>query len=199
MYRTKRSVRLVLATAWLSSLALANGAVAQETGAESFEITPSRGSDVSGTATLKDVEGGAEVAVNVEGLPEGGGEYVHHVHEGATCEEDKGGDGGPIEFPLNEIAAGGDGTGSATSVVEGLTLSQLLDGGKERFVNFHPKPPEGAGLSPGIACTTLAPTATSSPLPESGGIRPTAALSGAAILVAGAAAIGALVLRRRST
>ena len=198
VYRIKRSVGLVLATAWLSSAALANGAAAQETGAESLEITPSRGSEVSGTATLKDVEGGVEVAVDVEGLPEGGGEYVHHVHEGATCEEDKVGDGGPIEFPLDEIAAGDDGTGSATSVVEGLTLSELLDGGKERFVNFHPKPPEGASLSSGIACTTLAPTAGSSDLPESGGVRPAVALSGAVTLVAGATAIGALVLRRRN-
>lgn len=198
MYRTRRCVGLVLATAWLVSLALANGAAAQETGAESFEITPSRGSDVSGTATLKDVEGGVEVMVNVKGLPKGGGEYVHHVHEGATCEEDKVNRGGPIEFPLNEIAAGDDGTGSATSVVEGLTLSQLLNGGKERFINFHPKPPEGASLSPGIACTTLAPNASSSALPKSGGVRPAAVLFGAAFLVAGSAAFGALVLRRRN-
>ena len=167
VYRTKRSIGLVLATAWLVSLALANGAAAQETGAKSFEITPSRYSGVSGIATLRDVEGGVEVTVNVEGLLWGVGDYTHHIHEGATCEDDKVGRGGPVEFPLGELTASLNGTASATSVVEGTTLAQLLNGGKERFLNFHPAPPEGS-VSQGVACTTLAPLASSSVLPDSG-------------------------------
>jgi hypothetical protein len=189
---------LVLGTAFLVSLALGNGAAAQETEAKSFELTPSRASGVSGTATLKDVEGGVEVTVNVEGL-KGGGEYVHHIHEGATCEEDKVDKGGPVEFPLEEAVANDDGTASATSLVKDIALAQLLDGGKERYINFHPAPPEGGSVPPGITCTTLDPTAGRSVLPTSGGVRPEAALFGTAILAVVCATIGAFVLRRRST
>ena len=169
MHRAKRSIGLVLGTAFLMSLALGNGAAAQETEAKSFELTPSRDSGVSGTATLKDVEGGAEVTVNVEGL-KGGGEYVHHIHEGATCEEDKIDEGGPVEFPLEEVVANHEGTATATSVVKDITLAELLGGDKERYINFHPAPPqEGQPVPPGITCTTLDLTAGRSVLPESGG------------------------------
>ena len=180
------------------SLALGNGAAAQETGATSFELTPSRGSDASGTATLTETDGGVEVTVNVEGL-EAGREYVHHIHEGATCEEDKVDKGGPVEFPLEEAVANDDGTASATSLVKDIALSQLLDGGKERYINFHPAPPEGGSVPPGITCTTLDPTAGRSILPTSGGVRPEAALFGTTILAVVCATIGAFVLRRRST
>lgn len=196
--RTKRSIGgLALGTAFLVSLALGNGAVAQE-GAEalSFELTPSRDSGASGTATLKDTPGGVEVSVNVEGL-KGGEGYVHHIHEGATCEEDKVDRGGPVEFPLNPVEANDDGTASVTSVVSDTTLDQLLDGSKERYVNFHPAPPEGASVPPGIACTTFDTAAGRAVLPESGGPRPVVLLSIGAILVAGAT-VGALVLRRRN-
>jgi hypothetical protein len=145
-------------------LALGNVAAAQETEPTRFELTPSRDSGVSGSATLKDMGADVEVTVNVEGLPQGGGEYVHHIHEGATCEGDKVDQGGPVEFPLNKVVADDDGTASATSIVKDITLIQLLDGGKERYINFHPAPPEGAAVPPGITCTTLRP------LPESGGI-----------------------------
>ncbi len=190
MHRAKRSIGLVLGTAFLMSLALGNGAAAQETEAKSFELTPSRDSGVSGTATLKDVEGGAEVTVNVEGL-EGGGEYVHHIHEGATCEEDKIDEGGPVEFPLEEVVANHEGTATATSVVKDITLAELLGGGKERYINFHPAPPqEGQPVPPGITCTTLDLTAGRSVLPESGGP--------SLVLLAGALLIGSgLILRSR--
>ena len=190
MHRAKRSIGLVLGTAWLVSLALGNGAAAQETGATSFELTPSRGSDASGTATLTETEGGVEVTVNVEGL-EVGREYVHHIHEGATCEGDKVDKGGPVEFPLNPVTANDRGTASMTSSVENVTLAQLLDVDKERYINFHPAPPEGQPVPPGITCTTLGP------LPESGGVRPAASLFGVLILVT-CASVGALVLRRRN-
>ena len=197
MYRAKRSIGLVLGTAFLVSLALGNGAAAQEAETKGYELTPSRDSGVSGTATLKDAEGGVEVTVNVEGL-EGRGEYVHHIHEGATCEEDKVDKGGPVEFPLEEVVANDDGIASATSLVKDITLAQLLDGGKERYINFHPAPPEGGSVPPGITCTTLDPTTGRLVLPASGGVRPMTALFGTATLVVACATIGAFVLRRRS-
>lgn len=171
MYLAKRSIiGLVVVTALLVALSLGNGVAAQEESeTRNFELTPSRDSGVSGTATLKDVEGGVEVRVNVVGL-EGREEYVHHIHEGATCEEDKVGEGGPVEFPLNEVVANDDGTATATSVVKDITLAELLGGGKERYINFHPAPTqEGQPVPPGITCTTLDLTAGISRLPESGG------------------------------
>ena len=196
VHGTKLSTWLVLGTAFMVSLALGNGAAAQEeAGALSFEMTPSRDSGVSGTAALTDVSGGVEVTVSVEGL-EGAREYVHHVHEGATCEEDKVDQGGPVEFPLNPVTADEDGTASVTSIVDDTTVDGLLDGSKERYINFHPAPPEGASVPPGIACTTLDATAGRPTLPASGGTNPTVLLSAGAILVA-CATTTALVLRRR--
>ncbi len=188
-----------MGTALLVSLALGNSAAAQEEPeARSFELTPSRDSGVSGTASLKDVEGGVEVTVNVVGL-EGGGEYVHHIHEGATCEEDKVNEGGPVEFPLNEVVANDDGTATATSVVKDITVDELLGGDKERYINFHPAPPEeGQPVPPGITCTTLDPTAgiaDVSTLPESGG--PSLLLPAAGLLLA-TGLIGMSLVRRRS-
>ena len=174
MYLAKRPIiGLVVATALLVALALGNGVAAQEESeTKNFELTPSRGSGVSGTASLKDVEGGVEVAVNVVGL-EGGGAYVHHIHQGATCEEDKVDEGGPVEFPLNEVVANHEGTATAASVVRDITLAELLSGGKARYINFHPAPPqEGRPVPPGITCTTLDLDLTAAPpeiLPESGG------------------------------
>lgn len=165
MYWAKRSIiGLVLGTALLMALSVGNGVVAQEAlETKNFELTPSRDSGVSGTATLKDVEGGVEVTVNVVGL-EGRGEYVHHIHEGATCEEDKVDEGGPVEFPLNEVVANHEGTATATSVVKDITMDELLSGGKDRYINFHPAPSqEGQPVPPGITCTTLDLDLTAAP------------------------------------
>ncbi len=196
MCLAKRSIGLVFGTALLVSVALGNGVAAQEMQAQSFELTPSRGSGVSGSATLQDVEGGVEVTVNVAGL-EGGAEYVHHIHEGATCEEDQVGEGGPVEFPLNAVVANDDGTASVTSVVNDITLDELLGGDKERYINFHPAPPEeGQPVPPGITCTTLAPAASIadvSTLPESGG--PSLLLPAAGLLLA-TGLIGMSLVRR---
>ena len=53
-------------------LALGGGALAQETDSMSLQLTPSRDSGVSGTATLTDVEGGVSVELDMRGLPEAG-------------------------------------------------------------------------------------------------------------------------------
>jgi hypothetical protein len=48
----------------LASLALGGSALAQETESVNLQLTPSRDSGVSGTATLTNVEGGVEVQLN---------------------------------------------------------------------------------------------------------------------------------------
>jgi hypothetical protein len=51
----------------LAFLALGGGALAQETDSMSLQLTPSRDSGVSGTATLTDVEGGVRVELDMRG------------------------------------------------------------------------------------------------------------------------------------
>jgi hypothetical protein len=99
-----------------------------------------------------------EVKLNIQGAPEGGVEHLAHIHEGATCADDRNDRGGPVEFPLESVQTTDDGTGSSTTVLEGITVDQLFDSSKERYVNVHDKA-EGAGVPPGIACADLTSTA----------------------------------------
>ena len=75
-----------------------------ESGSE-LKLTSSRDSGVSGTATFEDVEGGVKVTLQMQGLPEAGVEHLAHIHEGASCQDDRNDEGGPIEFPLEPVKA----------------------------------------------------------------------------------------------
>jgi len=70
--------------ALLAALALAGSVGAQEQQSAQLQLTQSCGSGVSGTATLKDVDGGVEVALNMQGLPEPGIKHINHIHAGGT-------------------------------------------------------------------------------------------------------------------
>jgi Cu/Zn superoxide dismutase len=176
--------------ALFAALALAASAGAQEQQSGQVQLTQSRGSGVSGTATLKGVEGGVQVTLNMQGLPEAGVEHINHIHAGGTCADDRAGRTAPVTIPLKTIVAQEDGTGSATTTLQDVTLAQLFGEDKERFILFHAKTQEGQGVPPGVACADLAP------LPPTGGIRPEAAtLLAGAILGLGVAA-GLTTLRR---
>jgi LPXTG-motif cell wall-anchored protein len=144
---------------------------------------------VSGTAVLENVEDGVEVALEMRGLPEPGVKHINHIHAGGTCADDRAGRTAPVTIPLKAIVAQEDGTGSATTTIEGVTVGELFGEDKERFVLLHAKSEKGEGVPPGIACADLAP------LPDTGGIPPAAMLLVGAILAAGAAA-GLFTLRR---
>jgi LPXTG-motif cell wall-anchored protein len=191
MQRTRRLTGLVLAVALLAALALAASAGAQgQQGSMEVQLTQSRDSGVSGTATLEDVEGGAQVALDMQGLPESGVEHINHIHAGGTCADDRAGRTAPVTIPLKTIVAKEDGTGSATTTIEDVTVAQLFSEDKERFILLHAKAEEGGGVPPGIACADFAP------LPATGGIQPVTVLALGAILALGAAA-GVSALRRR--
>lgn len=85
-----------------ADLAPANGS-AQEEGSEVLDLTPSRDSGVSGTATFEDTQGGVEVRLNIKGPLEAGAEHLAHIHEGATCDDERNDKGGPVEFPLESV------------------------------------------------------------------------------------------------
>jgi hypothetical protein len=58
VYRLKRVVVMVFGATLLASLVLGGSAFAKEGKSVELHLTPSRHSGVSGTATLKEVEGG---------------------------------------------------------------------------------------------------------------------------------------------
>jgi Cu/Zn superoxide dismutase len=185
---------------------------AQEEQGVSVQLTPSRDSGVSGTATLEDVEGGVQVTLQMQNLPEAGIKHINHIHAGGTCADDRAGKTAPVTIPLKTITAQDDGTGSATTTIEDVSVAQLFREDKERFILLHAEAKKGEGVPPGIACADLAPSAAKgaslneetttmigetttmvSDIPTSGG--PTILLPTAALLVV-AGVVGYAVLRR---
>ena len=199
MHRARRYGGVALAVALLAALVLAAGAGAQEQQSTQVQLTQSRDSGVSGSATLEDVEGGVRVALEMQGLPEAGVEHINHIHAGGTCADDRAGRTAPVTIPLNPVVAQEDGTGSATTTIEDVSVSQLFGEDKERFILLHAKTREGQGVPPGISCADLVPRSGADgpdTLPASGGTRPAVLLAVGAALVLGALA-GPLVLLRR--
>jgi hypothetical protein len=197
MYRVERLAGVALSLALLASLVVAGNALAQES--KSVQLTPSRDSGVSGTATLADVEGGVRVQLNMRGLPEAGVKHINHIHGGGTCADDRAGRTAPVTIPLNPVMAKEDGTGSATTTIEGVTLAQLFGKDMERFILLHAKTEKGQGVPPGISCADLVPRSgegTFDALPASGGTQPALLFAIGAALAWGAAA-GTLALLRR--
>ena len=192
MHRTRRLTGGALAVALLTALALAASAGAQgQQGGVEVQLTESRDSGVSGTAVLEDVEGGVQVALDMQGLPEPGVEHINHIHAGGTCADDRAGRTAPVTIPLKTIVAEEGGTGSATTTIEDVTVSKLFGEDKERYILFHAKTEEGEGVPPGIACADLAP------LPDSGGIQPMVVLLAGATVLASGTAFGLFALLRR--
>jgi LPXTG-motif cell wall-anchored protein len=189
MHRARRFGGVALATALLAALAFAASAGAQEQQSMQVQLTQSRGSGVSGTANLNDVEGGVQVTLDMQRLPEAGVKHINHIHAGGTCADDRAGRTAPVTIPLKTVVAQEDGTGSATTTIEDVTVGELFGEDKERFILLHAKTEKGEGVPPGIACADLAP------LPDTGGTPPAAMLLVGAILAAGAAA-GLFTLRR---
>src|ERR671910_2758933 len=213
MYRARRLSGAALAITMFGALALALSASvgAQEDQIMEVSLTQSRNSGVSGNATFQDVEGGVEVTLQMQSLPEAGIKHINHIHAGGTCADDRAGRTAPVTIPLETITAQSDGTGSATTTIEDVSVDQLFGEDKERFILLHAETIEGEGVPPGIACGDLVPTAARgaslneettmmgetttmvSDIPTSGG--PSILLPTAALLVV-AGVVGYAVLRR---
>jgi Cu/Zn superoxide dismutase len=209
--RSQRFAGVVFGATLLASLVLGGSALAQ--GAKSVQLTPSRDSGVSGTATLTDVEGGVRVQLSMKGLPEAGVKHINHIHAGGTCADDRAGRTAPVTIPLNTVVAKEDGTGSATTTIEGVTLAELFGEDKDRFILLHAKTVQGQGVPPGISCADLVSASAEAvngidgttlmrgettmgggPLPGSGG--PAILLLPAAALLLGSGVLVYAILRR---
>jgi hypothetical protein len=192
MYRARWPSGAVLAITMLFAalaMAVSASAEAHEDQIVEVNLTESRDSGVSGTATLEDVEGGVEVTVEMRNLPEAGIKHINHIHAGGTCADDRAGRTAPVTIPLETITAQNEGTGSATTTIEDVSVAQLFGEDKERFILLHAETKKGEGVPPGIACADLAPLA------ETGGIRPATLFLAVAISVLGVAA-GLFILQR---
>jgi hypothetical protein len=201
VYRTKRIAGVALGVAILTSVLLGSGVLAQEPQGVTLQLTPSRDSGVSGTATLADVEGGVRVELNMRGLQEAGIEHINHLHEPGTCGEDRAGNPAPATIPLKTIVAKDDGTGSAVTTLEDVTVDEIFDPNKERYLAFHSEVREDP-VPPVISCANVVRSANEgvamTELPESGGIQPAVLVSiGAALILVATA--GLLALWRRTT
>src|SRR5215218_5248081 len=171
-------------------LTLTASAEAQEDQIVDVDLTQSRDSGVSGTATLEDVNGGVKVTLKMRNLPEPGVKHINHIHAGGTCADDRAGRTAPVTIPLKTITAQKDGTGSATTTIKGISVAKLFRENRERFILLHAKAEKGEGVPPGIACADL------QPLAESGGVSPARVLlTGALLALGGAAGLAALVVR----
>ena len=192
MNRARRLSGTALAVAMFAALAVAlsAGAGAQEDQTIKVDLTPSRDSGVSGTATLEDVEDGVKVTLEMRNLPKAGIKHINHIHAGGTCADDRDGRTAPVTIPLKTIEAQNDGTGSATTTLKDVSVAKLFGEDKERFILLHDKAEQGEGVPPGIACADL------DPLADTGGIRPATVLLAGAISVLGVAA-GLFTLHRR--
>jgi Cu/Zn superoxide dismutase len=150
MQRAKWLGGVALAMAWLAALTLAASAGAQERQSAQVQLTQSRGSGVSGTATLSEVQNGVEVTLEMQNLPEAGIKHINHIHAGGTCADDRAGRTAPVTIPLKTVVAQQDGTGSATTTIEDVTMGQLFGEDKERFILLHARTVKGEGVPPGI-------------------------------------------------
>jgi hypothetical protein len=211
VHHARRFAGFALGIALLAAVVVGGSTSAREAQGMSVQLTPSRDSGVSGTATFQGVKGGVEVTLQMQNLPEAGIKHINHIHAGGTCADDRAGRTAPVTIPLKTITAQEDGTGSATTTIEDISAAQLFGEDKERFILLHAETKKGEGVPPGIACGDLVPTAARSAslneettmmgestmmvsdIPASGG--PTILLPTAALLVV-AGALGYAVLRR---
>jgi hypothetical protein len=204
MNRARRLTGVALGVAFLASLVLAGSAVALQADTMELQLTPSRDSGVSGTATITQEGEGVRVDLSVEGLPKEGIKHINHFHAGGTCTDDRAGNPAPATIPLETIVANADGTGSATTALEDVTIPELFDPAKKRYIALHSKTEEGQGVPPVISCSDVVEAAgtgaVSDKLPTSGGMNPLALFSAGAafvvFLVFGIVA-GFLLVRRR--
>src|ERR671920_1539296 len=127
MYRARRLGGAALAITMFGALvlALSASAGAQEDQIVEVSLTQSRDSGVSGSATLKDVNGGVEVTLQMRNLPQAGIKHINHIHAGGTCADDRAGRTAPVTIPLKTITAQSDGTGSATTTIKDVSVAQL--------------------------------------------------------------------------
>ena len=131
------------------------GTVPTELASTTVDLTPSGDSGVSGYARLTNRSGGGvDVELYVQNLQDQPGtEHLAHIHQGGTCADDRAGNEAPVQYPLNSVFTGPDGTGSSTTTISNVTVAELFSG-SPKYVNVHAVQ-TGNETPPGISCADL--------------------------------------------
>ncbi len=141
----------------------------------------------------------------MQGLPEAGVEHINHIHGGGTCADDRAENPAPVTPPLNPITAEADGTGSATTTLEAVTVGELQDPSEQqRYIAFHAEQ-QGDEVPPVISCADLTSMSggqimameSTAPLPRTGGSSAGPLLVTSIALLLGSGVLAYAVLRRR--
>ena len=104
-------------------------------------LKPQNGSGESGTATLADTPAGLKVVISLKGAP--AGPQPAHIHMGSCAHLNP-----TPKYPLSMVVAG-----KSTTVVKGVTISQLLG---KTAINVHKSPTDIATY---VACGDIAKSA----------------------------------------
>jgi hypothetical protein len=104
-------------------------------------LKPQNNSGESGTATLTDTPAGLRVVISLKGAP--AGPQPAHIHMGSCAHLNP-----TPKYPLSMVVAG-----KSTTVVKGVTISQLLG---KTAVNVHKSPTDIATY---VACGDIAKSA----------------------------------------
>src|SRR5918911_1342295 len=108
-----------------------------ETAGKTIDLTPSRDSGVSGTASFTDTQNGVEVRLDMQGFKEDPRyQRMAHIHEGGTCADDRAGNDAPIEYALTPVTLETESKGTSMTTIVGVTTDQLFSG-SPRYVNVH--------------------------------------------------------------
>jgi Cu/Zn superoxide dismutase len=120
VHHAARFAGFTLGIAFLAAVVGAGSTFAQEEQqGVSVQLTPSRDSGVSGTATLKDVKEGVEVTLQMRNLPEAGIKHINHIHAGGSCADDRAGRTAPVTIPPGIACAD-----LAPSAAKGVSLNE---------------------------------------------------------------------------
>ncbi|MDB5042051.1 MAG: hypothetical protein JWN27_2777 [Candidatus Eremiobacteraeota bacterium] len=104
-------------------------------------LKPQNASGESGTATLTDTPAGLKVVISLKGAP--AGPQPAHIHMGSCAHLNP-----TPKYPLSMVVAG-----KSTTVVKGITISQLLG---KTAINVHKSPTDIATY---VACGDIAKSA----------------------------------------
>jgi plastocyanin len=104
-------------------------------------LSPKNNSNVTGTATLNFISpGNLTVSIIVSNLTPNS-THPAHIHKGSSAA------GGPILYPLNNVTADANGTGTSTTTISGPPWFAIAT--KGWFINVHQGPTMvGAGATP---------------------------------------------------
>lgn len=126
-----------------------------EANSATLNLTPSPDSEVSGTATLTNTDGGVEVGLrlqNLEDLPDA--EHSAAIHQGGTCAAVQAGDdSAPVLYSLNSVFTAANHAGTSRTQIPGISVAELL-AGPTKYINVYAEQ-HGNQTPPSIACADI--------------------------------------------